>query len=189
VLPASGVVVSSDAEARAVVEEARRGSRPVPALGLVGGDLCRTLGGTGDRERLVSEAAVSFAVDLGAVVADGTRHWFVAHLVARSRTWTRLLVAANAQWMDGWNVAPRAHPGDGLVDVFDATLRLGDLAKIRRRLPRGAHLPHPRVSERRVAVDQVTFSHPLHLRLDGVPLGRVRSLQISVEPDALIVVV
>ena len=38
-LPADGVVVRSDADARAVVEEARRANRPVPVIGLLGGDL------------------------------------------------------------------------------------------------------------------------------------------------------
>ena len=47
-LPADGVMVGSDAEARAIVEDARRAGRPTPVLGLLGGDLCRTLGGAGD---------------------------------------------------------------------------------------------------------------------------------------------
>ena len=44
-LPEGGVVVESDAEAKAVLEEARRLGQPFPALGLTGGDLARTLGG------------------------------------------------------------------------------------------------------------------------------------------------
>ena len=42
------MVVGSDAEARHVVEEARRAIRPVPPLALAGGDLRRTMGGRGD---------------------------------------------------------------------------------------------------------------------------------------------
>ena len=52
-----GIVVASDAEARAVVTAARRDDRPIPELGLVGGDLCRTVGGRGDRDRLRSPEA------------------------------------------------------------------------------------------------------------------------------------
>ena len=37
-------VVRTDAEARAVVERAERAGEPIPPLGLLGGDLCRTLG-------------------------------------------------------------------------------------------------------------------------------------------------
>ncbi len=53
-LPDDGVVVRSDAEARAVVTAARRANEEVPPLGLLGGDLCRTVGGRGDEARLRS---------------------------------------------------------------------------------------------------------------------------------------
>ena len=44
-VPDGLVTVRSDAEARAALEQARRERRPYPPLGLLGGDLCRTLGG------------------------------------------------------------------------------------------------------------------------------------------------
>jgi YegS C-terminal NAD kinase beta sandwich-like domain len=188
-LPAGGVVVSSDAEARAVVTEARSTGRPIPVLGLVGGDLCRTLGGLGDRERLHSAAAMTFPVDLGSVVVDGRRYWFVAHLVARNRLWRRAFVAMNAQWYRTWNLGPRSHPNDGLLDTYDARLPLGDLVKVRRRVEHGAHLPHPGIRQRRIASLEVTLDRALPLELDGVPMGRVRALALNVEPDSLRVVV
>src|SRR3954454_20441272 len=86
-LPADGVLVRSDAEARAVIETCRRQDDPIPVLGLLGGDLCRTLGGRGDESRLHGSDAQTFAVDLGAVLVDGRLHWFVAHLVARRSWW------------------------------------------------------------------------------------------------------
>ena len=73
-LPDDAVVVHSDAEARQVLEDARRTHRPFPALGLLGGDLCRTLGGTGDAARLQSDAAMRFSVDLGEALLDGRLH-------------------------------------------------------------------------------------------------------------------
>jgi hypothetical protein len=188
-LPGDGVIVGSDREAHGVVTAARRANRPVPSLGLVGGDLCRTLGGTGDRGRLTSADAVTFPIDLGAVLVDGRLHWFAAHLVARSRTWTRSFVAMNAQWLGRWNLGPRAHPDDGLLDTYDARLGWGDLAKVRRRLGHGTHLPHPDIVERRVAATQVSFDRPLDVWLDGVPVGKGRSLSVRVEVDALTVVI
>ena len=68
-LPSDGVVVSSDAAARAAVEPPRRAGEPLPVLGLVGGDLCRTLGGPGESKRLRSPDAMRFPVDLGSVLA------------------------------------------------------------------------------------------------------------------------
>src|SRR3546814_10527940 len=66
-----GVVVRSDAEARAIVTAARRAGEPIPPLGLLGGDLCRTLGGSGDEPRLRSETATRLTVDIGSVLVDG----------------------------------------------------------------------------------------------------------------------
>lgn len=189
-LPADGVVVRSDAEARAVVERARRAGDAVPPLGLLGGDLCRTLGGTGDEARLRSAEAMTFPIDLGAALVDGRLHWFVAHLVARRSWWRgRVLVAMNAEWLGSWDLGPRAHPGDGLLDVTDGDLRLGDRLKARRRLPSGTHLPHPDLATRRVEAFQAEFDPPLDVYLDGEALGRVGALSVRLEPDALTVVV
>jgi len=185
-LPADGVVVGSDAEAGEVLEDARRHGRALPVLGLVGGDLCRTLGGTGDRERLHSDAAMTFPVDLGEVLADGRIHLFVAHVVAGSRL---RFLALNAQWLGDWNVGPRGHPNDGRLDVYEGQLSWFEWRQVRRRLPLGAHLPHPHIEERRVPAVQVTFPAPLPLHVDGRALGDVHNLSVRVAPDALRVVV
>ena len=189
-LPDDGVVVRSDAEARAVITAARRANEPVPPLGLLGGDLCRTLGGLGDEGRLRSEAAMTFPVDLGAALLDGRLHWFVAHLVARRAWWRgRAVVAMNAQWLGGWNLGPRAHPNDGLLDVYDARVPVTGVLQVRRRLPQGAHLPHPAIKEQRRSAVQLTLEHPLPVHLDGRPVGSFTKLSLRVEPDALTVVI
>ena len=184
-LPAGGVLVRSDAEAGAVLRDARRDRRPFPALGLLGGDLCRTLGGgTGNELQ-----GVRFTVDLGEALLDGRLHLFVAHLVARTRLWTRAFVAMNAQSLGRWNVGPRAHPNDGLLDTYDARLPLGQLLPVRARLHHGAHLPHPGIKERRTAALQVELERPLAVRLDGAGAGRARVISVRVQPDALTVVI
>ncbi|MFI5042056.1 MAG: hypothetical protein ACHQNA_09450, partial [Acidimicrobiales bacterium] len=160
-------------------------------LGLLGGDLCRTLGGTGDEGRIRGEGAVTFPVDLGSLEADGRRHWFVAHLVARNRWWTRARLAMNSQWLGAWNVAPRGHPNDGLLDTFEVRLSAREALQVRARLPLGAHLPHPGILERRRGEVHWTLSAPSRLWLDGerLPGPAVRNLIVRVEPDALQVVV
>ncbi len=189
-LPEDGIVVATDAEARAVVERARRANEPIPALGLVGGDLCRTLGGTGDRLRLRSSEAMTFPVDLGTVLVDGRIHWFVAHLVARRSWWRgRVVAAMNAQWLGSWDLGPKAHPGDGLLDITDGDLPFGDRLQARRRLPTGTHLPHPALRTSRVAAAQLACRPALDVWLDGERVARASSLSIRVEPDTLTVVV
>ena len=188
-LPADGIVVRSDGEARAVVEHARRANQPIPPLGLVGGDLCRALGGTGDEARLRSVDAVRVPVDIGAVLVGGRLHWFVAHLVAR-RGWWRgpIYVAMNAQHLGRWDVAPRSHPNDGKLDTLVVTMPLGERLKARSRLSSGTHVPHRGIETRQVAAVQWDVPD-LDVWLDGERVGRARTLSIRVEPDALTCVV
>lgn len=189
-LPVEGIVVASDAEARAVVADARRTGRPIPPLGLVGGDLCRTLGGVGDERRLRSPDAVTFPVDLGTVALDGRHDVFVAHLVARRVLWWgRALVAMNAEWLGDWDLGPRSHPNDGRLDITDGDLPLGDRLQARRRARTGTHLPHPALRTSRVAELAVDLGRATPIRLDGETVGTARHVVLGIEPDALTVVV
>lgn len=185
-LPEGGVLVGDDAEAAEVLGEARRRRRPLPALGLLGGDLCRTLGGGAGGGDLTG---VRFTVDLGEALLDGRIHLFVAHLVARDRLWHRAFVAMNAQWLGRWNLGPRAHPNDGLLDTYEADLPAGQRLAVRARLHHGAHLPHPAIRERRTAARQVELDRPLPVRLDGRRVGPARVISVRAEPDALTVVI
>jgi hypothetical protein len=189
-LPRHGVVVASDDEAMDIVTAARRANEPIPPLGLVGGDLCRTLGGRGDRERLRSADAMTFPVDLGEVLLDGRLHFFVAHLVARRPFWLgRGAVAMNAAWLGDWNLGPKGHPDDGLLDVTEGELPLGELLMARRRARTGTHVPHPGLKATRVPAAQLHFDKPIEVRLDGRRVGSHRDLSLRVASDALTVVV
>lgn len=191
-LPDGGVVVASDDEARRIVTAARRAGESPPPLGLLGGDLCRTLGGRGDEARIGSAEAARLPVDLGTVLVDGVQHWFVAHLVARRSWWRgRIVAVMNAEFLGAWDVAPRAHPNDGLLDVVDVAPAMSptDRVKARRRLATGAHLPHPAIATSRRAAVQLTFDRPTPVWLDGVRVGDARSLSVRLELDALVCVV
>jgi hypothetical protein len=189
-LPDDGVVVASDADVRALVERCRRENEPLPVIGLLGGDLCKTLGGTGDRDRLHSDHATTLPVDVAAVLLDGRLHWFVAHLVARRGWWRGPLTAVmNAQWLGHWDVAPRAHPGDGQLDIVQADLPFGDRLEARRRIRTGTHIPHPDIDVRRASAWQTELTPAVDVWLDGEKVGRARNLSVRVEPGALTVVI
>ena len=172
-----------------MLEAARRAGAPLPMLGLLGGDLARTLGSQGDEARMRSSDAMTFSLDVGEAVIDGVTRLFVAHLIARGRTWRRVFAACNAQFLDRWNVAPRAHPNDGLLDCFDCRVPVGDMWKIKRRLPLGTHLPHPGIKESRVPAAHVELERPLPVWLDGERVTVGRTISVRVETDALRVVV
>ena len=188
-IPPDALTVGSDAAAARIVAEARRADRPVPAVVLTGGDLARTLGVAPARSgshRPVAGTGAHFRVDVGAALVDGRLHWFVAHLVARRSWWRgRLLVAANASFIGRWNAAPRSHPGDGRLDVFDASPPLSVRLAARRRLPSGNHVPHPDITQRRTATAQYDLDPALDVYLDGNRSVRARTLSLRVEPGAL----
>ena len=189
-LPADGVLVRSDAEARAVVEQHRRAGTPVPPLGLLGGDLCRTVGGRGDEARIRSDEAALLPVDLGSVLLDGRQHWFVSHLVVRRSWWRgRVVAVMNGQWIGRWDVAPKGHPNDGKLDVLDGDLGLDDRFKVRSRLATGTHVPHPAIAQSRVAALQLELDRPTPVWLDGERVASARTLSIRTEADALLCVV
>jgi hypothetical protein len=189
-VPDDLVLVHTDAEARAAVVAARATGLSLPTLGLLGGDLARTLGGRGGDGDRLRESGTLATVDLGVAVLDGTPHPFVAHLVARRSWWRgRVVAVMNAQFIGRWDVAPRGHPGDGRLDVLDGDPGLGDRWKARSRLPAGTHVPHPDIGQTRAATWSTTFDRPTPVRLDGELVATVLAVEVTVEPDALHVVV
>ena len=189
-LPVDGVVVSSDRDAAAVVADARARGDALPTIGLLGGDLCRTLGGTGDEARLHGPDAITLPVDVAEVDIDGHAHVFLAHVVARRTWWTgRVWAAMNAEWLGEWDVAPRAHPGDGLLDTFDVSMSLRDRIKARRRLATGTHVPHPAIAQQRVGRAEVGFDSRLGIWIDGLRVSDATSLAVRVTGEVLDVVV
>ncbi len=178
-LPPSAPVASSDASAAGH-----------DLVGLVGGDLCKTLGGRGSVDRLTSSEAVTFPVDALAVSLDGgPPRRAVAHVVARAWGWRHVFIAANAQWVGALNVAPRGHPDDGRVEVLAWDLPWRAARQVRDRMRRGAHLPHPSIATSTVPTVSVAFARPRRVWVDGARVGRARALTVTVLPDAVTVVV
>jgi len=197
--PADLVTISSDAELRELVIAARHSDSALPVVGLLGGDLMRTVGGTGDASRFVGgEPIPQLPIDIVEVIADEKRRsLFVAHLVAR-RTWRGgswwlgpITAAMNAQFHGRWDVSPRGHPNDGKADIVTATTALGVQQRViaRNRLPLGTHVPHPAITVRQLAATTLEVGRPTAVWLDGVRWGTARRVELTVIPDALVVCV
>jgi YegS C-terminal NAD kinase beta sandwich-like domain len=191
-LPADGVIVRDDAAAATLFDNARRAGHEPPIVGLLGGDLCTTLGGRGDEARLRSADAARLVVDVVLVTLDGGEPLTaVAHVLLRNRLWLTgpLVAAMNAAWIGKWNVAPRAHPNDGVLDVVRADLSIGDRLKAQRRMALGTHVPHPGIHQERSAHAVIELARPARVYVDSVPAGRARRVELTVVADALRVVV
>lgn len=179
-----------DRTAARAVGAALRNDRPPPVMALLAGDLARTCGARRTEIPAAGTPVQQLPLDIASVLVDGAVHHFVAHLVARRSWWRgRLLAVMNAQYLGRWDVAPRSHPNDGKLDLFDADLSLGDRIKARSRLSSGTHVPHPGIAQRRVAAVQVDLDAGTKVWLDGECVGAARSLSIRVIPDAWTAVV
>lgn len=182
--PTDLLVIDSDAALGAHVESGRPGD-----VLLTGGDLLQTLGGPS-----AVAGVLRFPLDVLRIEADDDRYVAVAHVVAHEarwwgwRGWRGPIVAVmNVDRRGPWDIAPRAHPNDGRADVVevDAAMGLRARAQARRRLPSGTHVPHPAIHVGRTARRSWRFDRPLGLWVDGVRRGSVRSLGVTVEPDAV----
>jgi hypothetical protein len=180
-IPPGALDVYVDHELAAAIERVEQ--RP---LVVRGGDLHRTAGGPSG-----TDTVVRVTIDVLRVTAEGTPMTAVAHVVARRSGrlgWLRgrVVAAMNAEHIGRWDVAPRAHPNDGRFDLVDvaASMSVRDRLQAFRRLATGTHVPHPRIASRRSRDETFTFDRPMRLWLDGVERGTVRSLTVSVVPDA-----
>ena len=128
-------------------------------------------------------------VDVIEADLDGRRTWFVSTLVAHDVVRGRWLLALNGQFVGRHQFGPRAHPGDALIDVYDASLGVAQLIEVVRRARNGAHLPHPDITGTRSPQFSTSWPSARGVRLDGTRVGRVTNLTLRVLADALTVVV
>ena len=132
-------------------------------------------------------------VELG----DGRAVDAVAHVVARRSarrgSWWRgeVLIVMNAEFLGDWDLAPRGHPNDGVVEVLRAGVDLTTRQRViaARRAPTARHVPHPAIHTARITRQTWTFDSPLEVRVDGHPIGRPDRMSVEVRADAAVVYV
>ncbi len=207
-LPPGAPVAHSNAELRANVEPALQAGETPPVVGIAGGDIWAAVGAsTNTQERLSSGATHGAQIDAISVQTDTGHYFCCAHVIARPPWWqggwfgrwfgcwpsgrhNQIVAIMNSEWLGRWRVAPAAHPGDGRLNIVEATPKYNIAQRLlaRRRLRTGDHLPHPGLRSRRLTQAQFDFAKPLSLWLDGTCVGRVRSLRIEVVPAAVKIV-
>ena len=96
------------------------------------------------------------------------------------------VVIANGQFLEGADLVPRGHPGDGRLEIQVYALAPGERPPMRRRLPTGSHLPHPHIlttSGRAIEVEGLT--RPWPVTLDRRRATVKSRLSLSVLPNAI----
>jgi hypothetical protein len=152
---------------------------------VTGGDLARTIGA--HRQRIADSPWLSLPVDRIQISTEHGQARAVAHVLIR-RSWWRgaVTVIANAEFLGNWDIAPRAHPGDGLLDVIEVAAAMPPRARFQawRRVKSGTHLPHPDLRSRQVTDLRLSFARPQRIWLDGRPWQKATEVQVTVLPSA-----
>ena len=185
--PVSVVSVADDAEAAA-----QHGVRVV----LTGGDLHRALGRPGFPH--TGDDCTELDVDVLEVAVEhpGGRvslHRAVSSVVA-GRWWSGMRVVAilNTGFLGRRNLAPRAHPNDGVFEVLvvEPSMARRERREALHRSLTGSHLPHPNISITRAETWSIeSVGRGDALRIDGRRIRNWRRVEVSLHPDALVVVV
>ena len=191
-VPSNVLRVDDDAGLRRLVERAQ-GHGPTVPVAPRRGDCWRAAGGRIERDRLdVGDDVASLPWDVMEVWADDRHLWSVAHVVARGWLWSGEVVAVmNVDHLGDWDVAPRAHPNDGRLNVVHVNGVLSWRARwqVKKRLPLGTHVPHPALRVRQSGEVEFEFRRPRRLVIDGVSEGQVHRLRVQVHADRAVLCV
>jgi hypothetical protein len=153
---------------------------------VTGGDLARTIGC--HRPRMADAPWRSVPVDVIHIDTEHGHAQAVAHVLLRGLWWKGpVTFIANAEFRGTWDIAPRAHPGDGLLDLIEMAGTMSLRARIQawQRVKSGTHLPHPDLRSRQVTVATWRFARPQRIWVDGSYWQKATEVHVKVLPAAL----
>jgi hypothetical protein len=157
-------------------------------LRVTGGDLATTIGT--HRPRLPETPWRKVPVDRIQITTEHGSTRAVAHVVVRKAwgsAWRSgpLLFICNAEYIGKWDVAPRAHPGDGLLDVVEVSTSMSPRARFQawRRVGTGSHIPHPDLRIRQITAANWEFHRPMSIFVDGRKWLSARQISVLVAAE------
>lgn len=163
-------------------------TNPTNRVFLTGGDIARSLGQP--QVPAVGSACTEVTIDAmlcDIMNSDGQSTLIVAasSIIVGNYWKGRHLIVSNAGWIGDSNVAPRAHPNDGKVEMLTMrshmSLRQRFLA--RRKMNTGVHLPHPDLSSAQISTTVIESKGREILVIDGDKISNWTSISITVQPD------
>ncbi len=180
----------SDVEVANIALEYRSRGEPIPHVYVTSGCLATSLGVSGSlsmaqvRELPIDLLRVSYRSASGNQLAATAAN----SVVLRHRFWNgEILAITNSGYWRSLEIAPKAHPNDGVCDVVEVSAGMSWRQRFiaRRRIPLGTHIPHPAIVTRRCSSEWWMFTKPIGLYVDDVFVDLATRVQITVEADAL----
>ncbi len=165
-------------------------------VALEGGDLHRSLGfpAVPDERGSCTELEVDL-LDVRIEMQDGRSVDMTAMSSVVAGRWGgsgRVVAVLNTGFLGRHNLAPRAHPNDGVFEVVrvSASMPRRERREALRRSVTGSHLPHPDLSVDRASSMTLGRTGRFEpLRIDGRTVRRWRRVHVDLHPDGIVVVV
>lgn len=161
---------------------------------VVGGDLWQALGCPPPPQKgrpctRVSVDVLICTVDTGAeiLVVRAASHVRVGSWLRRGR----FVCVTNAGFVDRRNIAPRAHPNDGTLHLLelDPGMAWRERVIARHRSLSGTHVPHPDITLATRTEWGTTRTGSEDLVIDNKTIRRWKSVTVTIDPDALSVLI
>jgi hypothetical protein len=99
------------------------------------------------------------------------------------------VIVANGQYLRGFDVVPRGHPGDGRLEVHVYALESRERPPMQHRLTAGRHLPHPHITESSGRRVTVRWDHAVEWEADGQPRGEITEATLLLVPGVVNLIV
>ncbi len=159
-------------------------------IGLSSGNLHSSLGGNFSIQRTVTNKTTACKIDLGKVTTEQDSYIFASYckILDRRAPW-RGKVIVNSQLIAGRRLAPKAHPGDGSLELIESSLSFRQALLARRKAKLGDHLPHPDLGIKRVQNLKYHFEESKKLVIDNQFIGYHKFIEFEVLPHAITIIV
>tara|TARA_B100000686_G_C16459140_1_gene796163 strand:+ start:66 stop:686 length:621 start_codon:yes stop_codon:yes gene_type:complete len=159
-------------------------------IGLTSGDLHSSLGGNLSVQRTVANKTTACNIDLGKVTTEQDSYIFASYckILHRYAPWKGKVIV-NSQLIAGRRLAPKAHPGDGHLELIESSLTFRQALLARRKAKLGDHLPHPDLKIKRVHNFKYDFEESKKLVIDNQFIGYHKFVEFEVLPHAITIIV
>lgn len=152
------------------------------------GDIARSLGNPAIPAigRDCMEVSIDAMLCIIALRDEAEKSFVAASSLVVGSPWRgRQVIISNAGWVNGLNVAPRAHPNDGFVEMMTISSGMNRRQRVlaRRRMRTGTHLPHPDISMNRINSAVINRNPRERLLIDGQEIPEWTSFSMQVHPD------
>ncbi len=184
---------ANDREANDYLNKHLSGANKSLEIAILNSELARALGVVGAKGDQIEMLRTEFdVVETTFELGDSKcpeRRYFLGHAFVRSKWFKGETVGVlNSSFVGRRDWAPGSHPNDGKFDVveIERSMSMRQRMTAYKLMKSGSHLPHPKITHRKLTQYLVGCSEASTLYIDGIRIGVVKSCSFKILPDAVV---